>query len=126
MKAYAELKAAMRAAGESLTSPELRGSGIPARVAAGESPCDADREDERHPHIEDWMEEAFAALVQAGEEGAPFALVPCFMNGKPAAVIAAVRPQGRKLHVMPLFLACQPWMKFSGVQVGSFGKEPDG
>ncbi len=60
-----------------------------------------DDSDEPHPHIDPWMEAAFEGLIHASETGDPFALVPCFMNGKPAAIIAAMRSFGRKLHVTP-------------------------
>jgi hypothetical protein len=48
------------------------------------------------------------------------------MNGKPAAVIALVRPVGLKLHVMPLFVACQPWMEFSSPSQEGDGGEGGG
>ena len=44
------------------------------------------------------MEAAFEGLTHASETGEPSALVPCFMNGEPAAVIAIVQPVGSKVH----------------------------
>jgi hypothetical protein len=71
-----------------------------------------------------WMEVAFEGLTHASETGEPYALVPCMMNGEPAAVIAIVQEVGSKVHVLPLFLACQPWMNFSGP--GGSGEEGGG
>ena len=56
---------------------------------------------------------AFENLTHASETGEPFALLSCFMNGKPAVLIAATRNEGRSTHVLPLFMAVQPGMHFS-------------
>jgi hypothetical protein len=95
-----------------------------ARIDRSKRHANEDSE-ERHPHIDPWMEIAFEGLIHASETGDPFALVPCFMNGKPAVIIAAMRSFGRKVHVTPLFLACQPWMNFSEAP-GEGGEEEDG
>src|SRR4051812_4346256 len=54
-------------------------------------------------HIEPWMEVAFSGLTHASETGEPFALISCFMNGQPAALIAAMHREGHRTHVLPLF-----------------------
>ena len=48
------------------------------------------------------MEAAFGNLVDAAEDDAPFALVSCFMNGEPAAMIAFLGAQ---------WLAILRWVK---------------
>jgi len=64
-------------------------------------------------HIEPWMEIAFRGLTHASETGEPYALISCFMNGKPAALIAATHREGARTHVLPLFMAVQPGMQFT-------------
>jgi hypothetical protein len=110
MKAFHSVKAEMRQACIELVSPSSA-AGQPARITRGRL---RDPDEDSDSPIEPWMEAAFHGLTHASEEDAPFALVPCFMNGEPAVIIALAKSEGRRTHVMPLFLACQPWMKFSG------------
>lgn len=125
MRAFHDIRTEMRETCRSLTGPfEMGGLGTVARVSRDASEDEHDLTD----HIEPWMAAAFEGLIHAGETDDPFALVPCFMNGKPAAVIAAIRTFGRKVHVTPLFLACQPWMTFGsepGESGGAEGGGPD-
>jgi hypothetical protein len=122
MQAFRNVRAEMRDTCLSLTRPgggESRATvARVARSATDEGPSSED-------HIEPWMEAAFEGLIHAAQTGDPFALVPCFMNGKPAAVIALARQAGRQTHVMPLFLACQPWMSFGG-EPGEGGEDDGG
>jgi len=60
-----------------------------------------------------WMEAAFAYTTHAAAANAPIVLSSCLMNGKPAHVIGAVTKKNGRPHITPLFLACQPWMKFA-------------
>ena len=85
------------------------------------------REDDHPRPIDPWMEIAFEGLTHASETGEPYVLVPCVMNGEPAVVIAIVQEVGSKVHVMPLFLACQPWMTFASraTEDGDEGGGPD-
>jgi hypothetical protein len=122
MKAFRDVRTEMRESCLDLARPATR-KDHPARIARNK-PHDREDSDEPHPHIDPWMEAAFESLIHASETGDPFALVPCFMNGKPAAIIAAVRTFGCKVHVTPLFLACQPWMQFS--EAPDEGGEEDG
>lgn len=123
MQAFRSLKAEMRDNAIEVTSLVMGREEAPARIRRGPA-FDTYRDSpERHPYIDPWMEDAFHHLAHASEDGAPFALVPCSMNGKPAAVIAAVQQRGSSLHVMPLFLACQPWMKFGAVSEDEEGPE---
>lgn len=124
MKAFQSIRAEMRENCVSMTRPGATSK--PPHVARRERREQREQEDGHDGSpIEPWMEAYFEALTQASETGAPFTLVPCFMNGKPAVVIALARPQGRRIHVMPLFLACQPWMNFSG-QPGESEGDGDG
>jgi hypothetical protein len=107
MKAFHSVRTEMRENAMALTDPGQPPAEV-ARLARG-SP-----EGEEDSPIEWWMEGAFKGLTHASETGAPYALVPCYMNGEPAVVIALARPEGKRIHMMPLFLACQPWMNFSG------------
>jgi|ERR1051325_6434349 hypothetical protein len=50
--------------------------------------------------------EAFEALI-SGEHN-NFALLSCFLNGKPTAAIVAVNRDGRDYIVSPLFVALTP------------------
>jgi hypothetical protein len=110
MIAFRDIKAEARENALRLTSPAFTEAGSPARMARGKATDPGDGEDS---HIEPWMEAAFAGLTHASETGEPFALLSCFMNGQPAALVAATHRQGSRTHVLPLFLAVQPWMKFS-------------
>lgn len=123
MQAFHDIRREMRDTCLSLTrsgQPEIRPPIIRNRRDASEGGR------ELEDHIEPWMAAAFDGLIHASETEDPFALVPCFMNGKPAAVIALARQIGRKTHVMPLFLACQPWMRFSGQPDGDSGEDEAG
>jgi hypothetical protein len=116
MRALHSIRTEMRENALSFTRPFVDEPAKPARVLRGMPEEKLDLE----AHIEPWMANAFKHLVHSAESGEPFALVPCFMNGEPAAVIALAQRIGGKMHVMPLFLACQPWMDFSG-QPGAEG-----
>ncbi len=120
MKAFQSVRAEMRENAISITHPYAGAARKPMHREPEEP---HDEEDDEG--IEPWMEIAFENLTHASETGAPFALVPCTMNGDPAVIIALARPEGpRRMHVMPLFVACQPWMKFSGPAQG--GDEDEG
>ncbi|WP_234686100.1 hypothetical protein [Bradyrhizobium monzae] len=94
-----------------LTEPFEGPPRAPARVGRGREPWE--REPGADTNIEPWMELAFGGLTHASETGEPFALISCFMNGQPAAIIAATNTQGGRTHILPLFMAVQPWMKFT-------------
>jgi hypothetical protein len=65
----------------------------------------------RHPHIAPWMESAFADLVHASQQGGPFALAPCLVNGTPSAAIVTVERRGsRSERWTALFVAITPAM----------------
>jgi hypothetical protein len=119
MKAFHSIRSEMRATCSSLTDP-ARGQPAPPMTRGGTE----DETDDIDTHIEPWMEVAFKGLTHASETDEPYALISCFMNGKPAALIAATHPEGTRTHVLPLFLAVQPWMKFSG-QPGEEGGDSD-
>lgn len=121
MRAFQNVRTEMRETCTEVSQPQMQDA-PPARIGRRQHRESGDAPDGA---IEPWMEAAFEGLTHASETGDPFALVPCFMNGKPAAVIALARPLGRKVHVMPLFLACQPWMKFSSAP-GESGEEEGG
>jgi hypothetical protein len=109
MQAFKNVRTEMRENASVLTSPDGRSN--PDGIARLTRQPDEAEDD---GPIEPWMEFAFHGLTRAHETGEPYALVPCHMNGEPAVVIALARPEGRRLHIMPLFLACQPWMNFTG------------
>jgi hypothetical protein len=121
MKAFQSVRAEMRESCIELTHPgaeEAEPSRHIARVGREEM-------EEEDSHIDPWMEAAFYGLTHANETGESFALISCFMNGKPAAVIALTQNDGRRTHVMPLFLACQPWMNFASHAQHEAGKEDE-
>jgi hypothetical protein len=93
---------------EDAGSPIVRAHGV--RASASRL---FNEQDEPRTHIEPWMAEAFGALVRSAVTDAPFALMSCYMNGAPAAVIAYVQENGTHSHVLPLFMAVQPGMKFT-------------
>jgi hypothetical protein len=109
MKAFHSIRSEMRATCSSLTDP-ARGEPAPPMTRGG----GGDDADSIDTHIEPWMEVAFKGLTHASETDEPYALISCFMNGKPAALIAATHQEGSRTHVLPLFLAVQPWMTFRG------------
>ncbi|MCP1839114.1 hypothetical protein ACVIHI_007972 [Bradyrhizobium sp. USDA 4524] len=104
-----------------LTEPHRGPPGMPAQIARGHDGAAPDEVS----HIDPWMEVSFNALTRASETGEPFALISCFMNGQPAAVIAATHRQGSRTQVMPLFMAVQPWMNFGSEPVDTI-PEKDG
>jgi hypothetical protein len=112
MQAFHNIRTEMRETCIDVSSPLRSAAGRPARVshprATGHDSTAQDT------HIEPWMEIAFHGLTHASETGEPFGLVPCFMNGEPAALIAAMHREGGRTHVLPLFMAVQPWMSFTG------------
>ena len=110
MIAFHDIKAEARETAAYVTHPARAEARPPAVVIRGEQPPD---DTEETSHIEPWMEVSFKALTHASETGEPFALISCFMNGAPAALIAATQRLGDRTHVLPLFMAVQPWMKFS-------------
>jgi hypothetical protein len=135
MRAFHDIKHEMRETCISLTRPDTGPVDTPMQKYKGL------REQAKRPHakaspFEPWMQAAFGEITRAAETGAPIALVSCIMNGKPAVVIGVAGQQGSKTHVLPLFLACQPWMNFSQdpdtavvLGVGDFeeaGDEADG
>jgi hypothetical protein len=108
MEAYRSVRDEMRANSCLVTQPATAHNAPPMRITRGPEPSD-----EPETHIEPWMEVAFEALTHASETGQPFALISCLNNGKPAALIAATRREGRRMHVMPLFVAVDDTMRFS-------------
>jgi hypothetical protein len=112
MKAFHNIKTEMRETCLALTHPSAGEPQPCARIGRGGGGRIED--DEADTHIEPWIELAFRGLTHASETGEPFALVSCFMNGEPAALIAATHQDSRSTHVLPLFIAVQSWMKFSG------------
>lgn len=127
MKAFHNVRSEMRETCIEVSQPPTQEPARLARVMRLRRGHIERDEGESGTHIDPWMEAAFHGLTHASETGEPFALVSCFMNGKPAAVIALARPVGSKIHVMPLFLACQPWMDFGGSpeSSGDEGGGPD-
>jgi hypothetical protein len=127
MRAIQSTRAEMRETAIRLTHPAHAKPSAPARV----SRIAPDIEEETDTHIEPWMELAFKGLTHASETGEPFALVSCFMNGEPAALIAATHTVGSRTHILPLFMAVQPGMHFSphgdntGDDDSDEGKAPD-
>jgi hypothetical protein len=111
MIAFQDIRAEMREAMPAITMPYGGQTAPPAQVRRGRK---GPARDDLDTPVERWMEAAFEGLIRCHETGEPYALVPCFMNGEPAAVIAIAQQIGSKVHIMPLFLACQPWMNFSG------------
>lgn len=107
MIAFRDIKLEMRDACRAVTHPATM-AGTPARVARGDFGDEAPE-----THIEPWMAAAFAELVRAYDTNAPFALVSCFMNGKPATLIAYLSEDGNRRHVTPLFVAVQSGMVFT-------------
>jgi hypothetical protein len=109
MEAYRSVRDEMRATCRTITQPNAARIEPTARITRGGSP----EGDKSETHIEPWMEVAFEALTHASETGEPFALISCLNNGKPAALIAATRREGRRTHVLPLFVAVDDTMRFS-------------
>jgi hypothetical protein len=105
MKAFQNIRTEMRDSAAMVTSPAQAGAAAPARISR------AGVRGRPGSHIEPWMEIAFRGLTHASETGEPYALVSCFMNGRPAAVIAATHDDGERTHILPLFVACQPGMQ---------------
>ncbi|WP_375414985.1 hypothetical protein [uncultured Bradyrhizobium sp.] len=113
MKAFRSIRDEMREAMAASTQPTPGGTVSPMQVSRPGRRAAAEEEDDGDAWRADpWMEAAFEGLTHASETGEPFALIPCTMNGNASVVIALIHRQGRQTHVMPLFLACQPWMKF--------------
>jgi hypothetical protein len=110
MRAFQSTRAEMRETAIRLTHPAHGKASAPARVNRMMA---SDIEEEADSHIEPWMELAFKGLTHASETGEPFALVSCFMNGQPAALIAATHQRGDGTYILPLFMAVQPGMKFT-------------
>jgi hypothetical protein len=106
MRAFQNVRSQMRENAIHLTSPNAVPARPPAQVSH-EPDMDEDT------HIEPWMELAFKGLTHASETGEPYALVSCYMNGQPAALIAATHQRGDGTYVLPLFMAVQPGMKFT-------------
>jgi hypothetical protein len=104
MKAFQNIRSEMRDSAAFVTNPVQGGASQPARISHADTPQGPGT------NIEPWMEHAFRALTHASQTGEPFALVSCFMNGQPAAVIAATRDDGERTHILPLFVACQAGM----------------
>jgi hypothetical protein len=113
MRAFRDVKDDMRQACRSATQPAPGGTQSPMQAPRPRRYAELESGEPDGSAIDPWIEGAFHGLTHASETGAPFALVSCRMNGEPATIIALARQQGRQTHVMPLFLACQPWMKFS-------------
>jgi hypothetical protein len=116
MNALHSIAAEMQRTARAVTEPNTRASGKPivqARGVRASTAALAQDDDEPVTHIQPWMAEAFAGLVRAADTDAPFALLSCFMNGRPAAVIAYVHDEGRRKHVLPLFMAVQSGMHFT-------------
>jgi hypothetical protein len=115
MNAFHLIADEMPKAAKAITAPATR-PGRPMIRARGVSPTAANPLGEAPhgpaTHIEPWMAAAFADLVHAAETDAPYALLSCFMNGKPAVVIAYLREDGDRSHVLPLFVAVQAGMAF--------------
>lgn len=109
MRAFQSARAEMRETAIRLTHPAHATASAPARVGRIAPAID----EENDTHIEPWMELAFRGLTHASETGEPFALVSCFMNGEPAALIAATHTVGSRTHILPLFMAVQPGMHFT-------------
>lgn len=110
MKAFASVRAEMRHAASTVTHPSHGEPDTPIRIAcAGQG----DADDDGPSYIEPWMAAAFRAVTHASETDEPFALLSCFMNGKPAVIIAGMHQQGGSTHVLPLFMAVQQGMRFS-------------
>jgi hypothetical protein len=114
MRAFRDIKDDMRQACRSVTQPVPGGTLSPMQTRRPRRYAELESGEPDGSAIDPWMEAAFDGLTHASETGDPFALVSCRMNGEPATIIALARQQGRQTHIMPLFLACQPWMKFSG------------
>jgi hypothetical protein len=108
MKAFRDIKTEMCENSASLIEARIGRTEVPARIARGSA-----GDDEGDSNIAQWMAASFHALTHASETGEPFALVSCFMNGQPAAIIALTRNDGRSTHIMPLFLAVDSSMNFS-------------
>jgi hypothetical protein len=110
MIAFRDIKAEARQNAIRLTSPTETARQAPARVRRSREP---DIDEDADTHIEPWMEVAFNGLTHASETGEPYALVSCYMNGQPAALIAATHQRGDGTYILPLFMAVQPGMKFT-------------
>jgi hypothetical protein len=124
MIAARNIKADMRHACIGVTSPVPQAAERPAVVSRRRgSGYEGEQTD---THIEPWMEAAFYGLTHASETGEPFALISCFMNGEPAALIAATHREGNRTHVLPLFMAVQPGMQFTAHDDESGDEEEDG
>lgn len=108
MQAFRDIKTEMRQNCIDLTSPTPRGPRSPARIGGRGGSYDDDTE----PGIDQWMEEAFAALITARETEEPFLLLPCSVNGEPTAAIVHVShmDNANRAHVTPLFVAMTPGM----------------
>jgi hypothetical protein len=114
MNAFHTIRAEMHEAAASVTHPHGQDGAAPMIKAPTRSRSqNAPGDDQPDTHIEPWMAQAFAGLVRAVETDEPFVLLSCFMNGRPAAVIAYIRDEGRRKYVMPLFMAVQPGMHFT-------------
>jgi hypothetical protein len=124
MKAFRAIKDDMRHACRAVTQPVPGGTHAPMQTQRPRRYAALECGEPDGSAIEPWMEAAFHGLTHASETGDPFALVSCTMNGEPATIIALARQQGRQTHIMPLFLACQPWMKF-GAPAGEESDDED-
>jgi hypothetical protein len=107
MIAFTDIKAEMRRSCAEIGHPTVTSDRPPVRLSRE----DIEGRDENSP-VEPWMEAAFYGLIHAAETDEPYALVPCTMNGEPAVLLALMREKGNSTHVLPLFMAVQPWMKF--------------
>jgi hypothetical protein len=90
MQAFRSIRDEMRQAIIGVTHPNP-GPGAAPMVRGGSEP---EEDDDCDTHIEPWMELAFEGLTHASETGEPFALVSCYMNSQPAALIAATHQPG--------------------------------
>jgi hypothetical protein len=111
MIAFQDIRSEMRKNAIHLTSPDAAAAARgPAQVTRSQ---ESDMDEDVDTHIEPWMEVAFKGLTHASETGEPYALVSCYMNGRPAALIAATHQRGDGTYILPLFMAVQPGMQFT-------------
>ncbi|MGO3933076.1 hypothetical protein [Rhodopseudomonas pseudopalustris] len=68
-------------------------------------PEEVDEASEEEDVFDPWIVASFGELIRSAFTDAPFALVPCRVNGEPSACIALTKGRGRKLWVQPLFVA---------------------